>query len=114
MFELCKAKIEEKKARREATIAIDMYINTLSENLATTFDPEERTKIIDELAKVVSIKEVYGRKNTEMLKLKSEIIITTLKILTLVGSVIACEVVTNRNTGDRIMTDAISRVPNIK
>ena len=114
MFELCKARIEERKARREAAIAIDTYINALSDNLAKTFDSEERTKIIDELAKVVSIKEVYGRKNTEMLKLKSEIIITTLKILTLIGSVIACEVVTNRNTGDKIIIDTMSRVPNIK
>lgn len=111
-FELFKAKLEAKKARREAILAMDKYINALSMSMTETEDPEARRQIEDEISKLVAVKEVY-KKNTELPKWASELITTGLKVVTLAGSVVACEIITNRGTGDKIITDGIKRLPGI-
>lgn len=111
-FELMKAKLEAKKARKEAIVAMDKYINALSMSLTTDMPAETKAEIENEISKLVSIKEVY-KKNTELPKWASELISTGLKVVTLAGSVVACEVITNRGTGDKIVTDAIKRLPGI-
>ena len=111
-FELFKAKLEAKRAKKEAILAIDKYISVLSMSLPEIKDEEERQKKADEMMKLVSIKEVY-KKNTELPKWASELISTSLKVATLAGSVVACEVITNRGTGDKIVTDAIKKLPGI-
>ena len=111
-FELFKAKLEAKKAKKEAILAIDKYISALSISLPEIKDVESRRMIEDEITKLVGVKEIY-KKNTEIPKWASELISTSLKVVTLVGSVVACEVVTNRGTGDKIVTDAIKRLPGI-
>lgn len=112
MFELTKAKLEAKRAKKEAIIAIDKYINTLSASLPAIEDNTKRQEAIDTITKLVAVKEVY-KKCTELPKWASEAISTALKILTLVAGTVACEVVTNRGTGDRIVTDAFKRVPGL-
>lgn len=111
-FELFKAKLEAKRAKKEAILAIDRYISVLSMSLPEIKDVEERQKKEDEIMKLVSVKEVY-KKNTELPKWASELISTSLKVVTLAGSVVACEVITNRGTGDKIVTDAIKKLPGI-
>lgn len=111
-FELFKAKLEAKRAKKEAILAIDRYISVLSMSLPEIKDEEERQKKEDEIMKLVSVKEVY-KKNTELPKWASELISTSLKVVTLAGSVVACEVITNRGTGDKIVTDAIKKLPGI-
>lgn len=111
-FELFKAKLEAKRAKKEAILAIDRYISVLSMSLPEIKDEEERQKKEDEIMKLVSVKEVY-KKNTELPKWASELISTSLKVATLAGSVVACEVITNRGTGDKIVTDAIKKLPGI-
>lgn len=111
-FELFKAKLEAKKAKKEAILAIDKYISALSISLPEIKDVESRRMIEDEITKLVGVKEIY-KKNTEIPKWASELISTSLKVVTLVGSVVACEVITNRGTGDKIVTDAIKRLPGI-
>ncbi len=111
-FELTKAKLEARKAKKEAILAIDKYINALSISLPTVQDTETRRQVEDEIARLVTVKECY-KKNTELPKWASEAISTALKVLTLVGSVVACEVITNRGTGDKIITDGIKRLPSI-
>jgi hypothetical protein len=112
MMELFKAKLEAKNAKREAIVAIDKYINALSMQLPSIEDIDTRRQIEEEICKLVSVKEVY-KKNTELPKWASELISTVLKLATLAGSVVACEVITNRGTGDKIVTDAIKRLPGI-
>ena len=111
-FELLKAKLEAKKARREAILVMDKYINTLSTSAADCKDVALRKEIIDEIGKWVSLKEVY-KKNTELPKWAQELITTSLKLLTLAGSVVACEIVTNRGTGDKLIIDGFKRLPGI-
>ena len=111
-FELFKAKLEAKRAKKEAILAIDKYISVLSMSLPEIKDEEERRQKEDEIMKLVSVKEVY-KKNTELPKWASELISTSLKVVTLAGSVVACEVITNRGTGDKIVTDAIKKLPGI-
>jgi hypothetical protein len=111
-LELFKAKLEAKKAKKEAILAIDKYISALSMSLPEISDVELRRQTEDEITKLVAVKEVY-KKNTELPKWASELISTGLKVVTLVGSVVACEVITNRGTGDKIVTDGIKRLPNI-
>lgn len=111
-FELMKAKLEAKKARKEAIVAMDKYINALSASLTASMPAEQKKEIEDEIMKLVSIKEVY-KKNTELPKWASECITTALKIAALAASVGACEVITNRGTGDKIITDAIKKLPGI-
>lgn len=112
MFELTKAKLEAKKARREAIIAIDKYINVLSVGLPDIKDREERKKIEEEITGLVAVKELY-KKNTELPKWAQELLTTTLKVVTLAGSIAACEIITNRGTGDKLITDGIKRLPNL-
>lgn len=111
-FELMKAKLEAKKAKREAIVAIDKYISALSMSLPQIEDAELRRATEDEITKLVAVKEVY-KKNTEIPKWASEVISTGLKVVTLIGSVVACEVITNRGTGDKIVTDAVKKLPGI-
>lgn len=111
-FELFKAKLEAKKARREAIVAIDKYINALSVSLPEKKDNEERKALEDEITRLVAVKELY-KKNTELPKWASELITTALKVVTLAGSVVACEVITNRGTGDKLITDGIKRLPTL-
>lgn len=111
-FELFKAKLEAKKARKEAIVAMDKYINALSMSLTPEMPAEQKKEIEDEITRLVSIKEVY-KKNTELPKWASELLTTGLKIATLAGSVVACEVITNRGTGDKIITDAVKKLPGI-
>ena len=111
-FELFKAKLEAKKARREAIVAIDKYVNALSIALPTETDQEKRKVIMEEMSRLVSIKEVY-KKNTELPKWAQEALTTLLKLATLAGSVAACEIITNRGTGDKIITDGIKRLPGL-
>ena len=111
-FELFKAKLEAKRAKKEAILAIDKYISALSMSLPEIKDVELRRQTEDEITKLVAVKEVY-KKNTELPKWASELISTSLKVATLAGSVVACEVITNRGTGDKIVTDAIKRLPGI-
>lgn len=111
-FELFKAKMEAKRARREAIVAIDKYINVLSMSLPNIKEVEERKQIEDEITKLVAVKEVY-KKNTELPKWAVELITTGGKIVTLVGSVVACEIITNRGTGDKFITDGIKRLPGL-
>lgn len=111
-FELFKAKLEAKKAKKEAILAIDKYISALSISLPEIKDVESRKMIEDEITKLVGVKEIY-KKNTEIPKWASELISTSLKVVTLIGSVVACEVITNKGTGDKIVTDAIKRLPGI-
>ena len=112
MFELTKAKLEAKKARREAIIAIDKYINVLSVGLPDIKDREERKKIEEEITGLVAVKELY-KKNTELPKWAQELLTTALKVVSLAASVAACEIITNRGTGDKIITDGIKRLPNL-
>lgn len=112
MFELTKAKLEAKKARREAIVAMDKYINTLSASLTGDIPSEQKKEIEDEIMKLVSIKEVY-KKNTELPKWASECITTALKIAAIAASVGACEIITNHGSGDKIITDAIKKLPGI-
>lgn len=112
MFDLMKAKLEAKKAKREAIVAIDKYISALSMSLPQIEDAELRRATEDEITKLVAVKEVY-KKNTEIPKWASEVISTGLKVVTLIGSVVACEVITNRGTGDKIVTDAVKKLPGI-
>lgn len=112
MFELTKAKLEAKKARREAIIAIDKYINVLSVGLPDIKDRDERKKIEEEITGLVAVKELY-KKNTELPKWAQELLTTALKVVTLAGSVVACEIITNRGTGDKLITDGIKRLPNL-
>lgn len=112
MFELTKAKLEARKARREAIIAIDKYINVLSVGLPDIKDREERKKIEEEITGLVAVKELY-KKNTELPKWAQELLTTALKIITLTGSVVTCEIITNRGTGDKLITDGIKRLPNL-
>ena len=111
-FELFKAKMEAKKARRDAIFAIDKYVNALSIQLPNETDQEKRKAIMEEMSRLVSIKEVY-KKNTELPKWAQEMLTTGLKLATLAGSVVACEVITNRGTGDKIITDGIKRLPGL-
>ena len=111
-FELMKAKLEAKKAKREAIVAIDKYISALSMSLPQINDAELRRATEDEITKLVAVKEVY-KKNTELPKWASELISTGLKVVTLVGSVVACEVITNRGIGDKIVIDAVKKLPGI-
>ncbi len=111
-FELFKAKLEAKRAKKEAILAIDKYISALSMRLPEIRDVELRRQTEDEITKLVAVKEVY-KKNTELPKWASELISTSLKVVTLAGSVVACEVITNRGTGDKIVTDAIKKLPGI-
>lgn len=111
-FELMKAKLEAKRAKREAILVMDKYINALSVSAAETKDPELRKQIIDEIGKWVSLKEVY-KKNTELPKWAQELITTSLKLVTLAGSVVACEVITNRGTGDKLIIDGLKRIPGV-
>ena len=111
-FELFKAKLEAKKARRDAIVAIDKYVNALSIQLPNETDQEKRKAIMEEMSRLVSIKEVY-KKNTELPKWAQEMLTTGLKLVTLTGSVVACEVITNRGTGDKIITDGIKRLPGL-
>ena len=112
MFELMKAKMEAKTAKREAIVAIDKYISALSMSLPQIEDAELRRATEDEITKLVAVKEVY-KKNTELPKWASEVISTGLKVVTLIGSVVACEIITNRGTGDKIVTDAVKKLPGI-
>ena len=112
MLELCKAKMEAKRARKEAIVAMDKYINALSMSLNADMPADKKAEIEAEITRLVSIKEVY-KKNTELPKWASELISTTLKIVTLVGSVVACEVITNRGTGDKLIIDGIKKLPGI-
>ena len=111
-FELMKAKLGAKKAKREAIVAIDKYISALSMSLPQIEDAELRRATEDEITKLVAVKEVY-KKNTEIPKWASEVISTGLKVVTLIGSVVACEIITNKGTGDKIVTDAIKKLPGI-
>lgn len=111
-FELFKAKCEARKAKRDAIVAIDRYINALSASLPEIKEIELRKQVEDEIVKLVSLKDVY-KKNTELPKWASECITTGLKLVTLIGSVVACEVITNRGTGDKIITDGIKRLPGV-
>lgn len=111
-FELMKAKLEAKKARREAIIAIDKYINVLSVGLPDIKDREERKKIEEEITGLVAVKELY-KKNTELPKWAQELLTTTLRILAMGASVAACEIITNRGTGDKYITDGIKRLPTL-
>lgn len=111
-FELFKAKLEAKRAKKEAILAIDKYISVLSMSLPEIKDVELRRQTEDEITKLVAVKEVY-KKNTELPKWCSELISTSLKVATLAGSVVACEIITNRGTGDKIVTDAIKKLPGI-
>ena len=110
MFELTKAKMESRKAKRLAIVEIDKYINILSTSLPAISDVEQRRVIETEIKELVGIKEVYKR-YTELPGWFSELISTALKICTLIVSVVACEKVTNAGTGDRIVTDAMRQMP---
>lgn len=112
MFELFKARMEAKKARREAIVAIDKYINALSITLPSIKDEDLKTKTIDTMTKLVSLKEVYKR-NTELPKWASEVISTALKILTLVAGTVALEITTNRGTGDKFTNNLFDKVTRI-
>lgn len=112
MFELLKAKMEAKQAKKEAIIAMDKYISILSLSLSDDMPGDKRREIEDEICKLVSIKEVY-KKNTEPPKWMSECISTILKVAVLAATVGACEVITNRGTGDKIVIDAIKKLPGI-
>lgn len=112
MLELWKAKKEAKAARREAISAIDKYVSALSISLPQIKEAEKRKEIEEEIAKLVAVKEIY-KKNVEIPKWASEAITTGLKIVTLIGSVVACEIITNRGTGDKIVTDAVKRLPGV-
>lgn len=111
-FELFKAKMEAKRARREAIVAIDKYINVLSMSLPNIKEADERKQIEDEITRLVAVKEVY-KKNTELPKWAQESITTVLKVVVLAGSVVACEVITDRGTGDKFITDGIKRLPGL-
>ena len=111
-FELLKAKLEAKKAKREAILVMDKYINALSVSASETKNAELRKQIVDEITKWVSLKEVY-KKNTELPKWAQELITTSLKLITLVGSVVACEIITNRGTGDKLIIDGIKKLPGV-
>ena len=111
-FELFKAKLEARKARREAILAIDKYIKTLSVDISATDDAELKKQKETELMQMISAKDVYKR-YTEIPKWAQECLTTALKLVTLVGSVVACEVITNRGTGDKIITDGIKRLPGL-
>lgn len=111
-FELLKAKLEAKKAKREAIIVMDNYIRALSISASETKDVELRKQIVDEITKWVSLKEVY-KKNTELPRWAQELITTSLKLITLVGSVVACEIITNRGTGDKLIIDGIKKLPGV-
>ena len=109
-FELWKAKLEAKKARREAILALDKYINALSAELPSITDAEVRKQQEDEIMRMVSAKDVY-KKYTEIPKWAQECLTTALKLITLIGSVVACEVITNKGTGDKLVTDAVKKIP---
>ncbi len=111
-FELFKAKMEARKARREAILAIDKYINILSAELPSITEVEVKKQKEEELVRMISAKDVYKR-YTEIPKWAQECLTTALKLVTLVGSVVACEVITNRGTGDKIITDGIKRLPGL-
>lgn len=111
-FELIKAKAEAKKARREAIVAIDKYINVLTVGLPNKKDADERKQVEDEITRLVAVKELY-KKNTELPKWAQELLTTIFKVVTLAGSVAACEIITNRGIGDKIITDGIKRIPSL-
>ena len=111
-FELVKAKLEAKKAKREAILVMDKYINALSISAMEAKDSETKQKIFEEITKWVSLKDVY-KKNTEVPKWAQELITTSLKLITLVGSVVACEIITNRGTGDKLIIDGIKKLPGV-
>lgn len=111
-FELFKARLEARRAKREAILVMDKYINALSISASETKEAELRKEIVDEIGKWVSLKEVY-KKNTEIPKWAQELITTSLKLVTLVGSVVACEIITNRGTGDKLIIDGIKKLPGI-
>lgn len=112
MLELFKAKMEARRARREAVVAIDKYLKALAISLPETDDAEIRKQIEDEIARLISCKEVL-RRSTEIPKWLGEALTTAFKLVTLVGSVVACEIITNRGTGDKIITDGIKRIPSL-
>ena len=112
MFELFKAKCEAKKVRKEAIVKIDQYINALATDLPGITDEELKTKTIDTMTKLVALKDVYKR-NVEIPKWASEVISTALKIITLIGGVVACEITTNRGTGDKFTNSFFDKVTKI-
>lgn len=111
-FELFKAKLEAKRVKREAILVMDRYINALSISASETEDAELRKQILEEITRWVSLKDVY-KKKTEIPKWAQELITTSLKLITLVGSVVACEIITNRGTGDKLIIDGIKKLPGI-
>lgn len=111
-FELFKAKLEAKRAKKEAIVAIDRYINALAADLPQIQDEELKCKTIDTMTKLVALKEVY-KKNTELPKWAGEVISTALKIITLVGGVVACEITTNRGTGDKFTNSFFDKVTRV-
>lgn len=111
-FELFKAKLEAKKAKKEAIVAIDQYINALAADLPQITDEKLKGDTIDTMTKLVALKEVY-KKNTELPKWAGEVISTALKIITLVGGVVACEITTNRGTGDKFTNSFFDKVTRV-
>lgn len=111
-FELFKAKLEAKKAKKEAIVAIDRYINALAADLPQIADEKLKGDTIDTMTKLVALKEVY-KKNTELPKWAGEVISTALKIITLVGGVVACEITTNRGTGDKFTNSFFDKVTRV-
>ena len=111
-FELTKAKLEARAAKRKAIGVMDKYICALSISVVETEDPEIRNRIIEEIKKWVELRDLY-KKRTELPKWAQELITTSLKLITLVGSVVACEIITNRGTGDKLIIDCIKKVPGV-
>lgn len=110
--QLFKAKMESRRARKEAILAIDKYINALAADLPQITDENLKRETIDTMTKLVALKEVY-KKNTELPKWASEVISTALKIITLIGGVVACEITTNRGTGDKFTNNFFDKVTRV-
>lgn len=99
-FELTKAKIEAKRARREAIVYIDKYINACAAELQSIKEPEERSKLIDEMTRLVAMKEVY-KKATELPKWATEGLIYLGKIGVQAFTLFALKKTTYDGTGDK-------------
>ena len=111
-LELVKAKAEARRARKEAINALDRYISTLTVALPNIKDDELRKKSEEEIARLIATRDVC-RKKTELPKWVGEVLSTGLKLVTLVGSVLACEIVTSRGTGDKFITEGFKRLPGL-
>ena len=109
MFELTKAKLEARRAKREAIIKLDLLVNNLTSELQTCTDEKVRQDMVDTITKIVILRDCY-RKGVELPKWAAEAVSFGFKLLGLVAGAVTAEVMMNRGSGDKIWSNTFTKI----